>query len=76
MVLPIANPRKFLLGYRYFFADDLKHTEIESRYIALGKTKRNRLLSVVFTIRGKKIRNISARDMSKKDRKIYGKQEI
>jgi uncharacterized DUF497 family protein len=57
------------------FSDDLIHSENESRYIALGKTDRNRLISVVFTIRERKIRNISAHDMSRKDRKIYGKEE-
>src|SRR2546421_7759556 len=54
---------------------DIRHSEEESRYIALGKTGRNRLLSVLFTIRGKKIRNISARAMSRKDRKDYEKAE-
>lgn len=43
---------------------DKKHSEIESRYYALGRTDLNRHLFVVFTIRTGKIRIISARDMT------------
>jgi len=50
---------------------DKKHSEIETRFYALGHTDLDRKLFIVFTIRNKKIRIISARDMSKKERKIY-----
>jgi len=50
---------------------DKKHSDTEDRFYALGHTDLNRKLFVVFTIRNKKIRVISARDMSKKERKIY-----
>jgi hypothetical protein len=43
----------------------------EKRYYALGETNSGRKLFVVFTIRKKLIRPISARDMSKKERKAY-----
>ncbi len=46
------------------FSDDIKHSQAESRYLALGKTSMNRLLFLSFTIRGRKIRVISARDMN------------
>ncbi len=47
----------------------------EERFLALGKTNQGRRLAVIFTIRKKKlIRVISARDMSKKERKVYGKE--
>jgi uncharacterized DUF497 family protein len=49
-----------------------KHAATEPRYIALGQTDTGRLLTVVFTIRGTRIRVISARAMSKPERKIYG----
>jgi uncharacterized DUF497 family protein len=39
--------------------------------ILLGKTKKNRKLHIAFTIRKTKIRVISARDMSQKDRQDY-----
>lgn len=52
-------------------ADDEKHSRTERRYYALGHTEAGRLLFVVFTIRGDRIRPISARDMSRKERKVY-----
>lgn len=55
-------------------ADDDKHSTKETRYLALGKTSNDRLLTVVFAIRKKTlIRVISARDMHKNERKIYEK---
>jgi len=43
----------------------------EERVSALGVTNEGRFLFVVFTIRRGRIRVISARDMNKKERKIY-----
>lgn len=50
---------------------DEPHSESEDRYFILGKTDTDRLLFIVFTVRGKKIRIILARDMSRKERRIY-----
>lgn len=50
---------------------DDPHSKLEGRFFALGRTDSERLLFLVFTIRGKKIRVISARDMNKEERKIY-----
>ncbi len=48
------------------------NTNDKDRYLALGKTNSGRFLTVIFTIRKKKlIRVISARDMSRKERKAY-----
>ena len=55
--------------------DDEKHSEKEKRIYAYGKTNSNRKLLVVFCIRNKKIRVISARDMDKNERKYYEEQE-
>lgn len=55
--------------------DDLKHSQLEKRYYALGKTDMERKLFIVFTIRESLIRVISARDMNKNERKIYAEQE-
>ena len=52
-------------------SDDTRHSEEENRYYALGKTDTGRLLFIVFTIRRKNIRVISARDMNKKERQVY-----
>lgn len=51
--------------------DDPVHSGLEKRYTALGHTNTGRLVSVVFTIRGGKIRVISARNQSKKERRTY-----
>jgi uncharacterized DUF497 family protein len=53
--------------------EDAKHSEREPRLNALGKTAQDRLLHITFTLRqnGTTIRVISARDMHRKERKIY-----
>jgi uncharacterized protein len=52
-------------------APDEKHSSEESRFFALGQTDATRLLFIVFTIRDKRIRVISARDMNSRERKQY-----
>ena len=52
-------------------ADAVKHSEAERRYCVLGQTDENRALFVAFTVRGDCIRVISARDMSRRGRKVY-----
>ena len=51
--------------------EDEKHSTEEKRYAALSQTDMGRLITVIFTIRNNKIRVISARDMSRKERKLY-----
>ncbi len=51
--------------------DDDAHSEAEERFYLLGQTNRQRLLFVVFTIRGALVRVISARDMAKREREVY-----
>jgi len=51
--------------------DDEKHSESEQRFHALGRTDEARLLHVTFTIRKNKVRVISARDMHRKEKKVY-----
>ena len=50
---------------------DDKHSLAEIRFYALGKTDAGRLLFVAFTIRGEKVRVISARDMTVRERRRY-----
>jgi len=52
---------------------DKKHSQIEDRYHALGRTNDARLLHITFTLRSADtlIRVISARDMHRKERIIY-----
>jgi len=51
--------------------DDTEHSQIEKRYYVLGQTNSNRYLFIAFTIRESKIRVISARDMSRREKEIY-----
>ncbi len=55
-------------------ADDPVHSVTEVRYYVLGQTDASRQLFLVFTIRKQKIRVISARDMSSKERRTYEEQ--
>ena len=50
---------------------DTVHSQKEPRYYVLGHTIAGKRLFIVFTVREDKIRVISARDMSKKERAIY-----
>ena len=54
-----------------FVLDDSKHSIPEKRWAVFGKTDADRFLVVIFTMRVDLIRLISARDMSKKERKFY-----
>ena len=58
-------------NFPLFTFPDLKHSEKEQRHYALGKTDASRHLFVVFTSRGSMIRVISAREMNRKERKVY-----
>ena len=50
---------------------DAIHSVAEKRYILIGKTKKQRRIFLVFTIRKNKIRIISARDLNNKENKLY-----
>lgn len=52
---------------------DVKHEQGEARFIALGRTSTGKILFTVFTMRRNKIRIISARIASKKERSHYEK---
>ena len=56
--------------------EDVGHSALEQRYRALGMSGGGRLLFIAFTLRqdGTKIRVISARDMSRKERGIYAQE--
>jgi len=52
-------------------AEDPAHSHAEQRFMVLGQTDKERCLFIAFTMRDKNIRVISARDMSRKERKMY-----
>lgn len=60
----------FLDERKKTFKDKL-HSDGEERFRIIGKTKKGRLLFVVFTVRKGKVRIISARDINKKEVYLY-----
>jgi len=70
---PEEAEEAFVSERSYFFSD-VKHSTVEKRFILLGKTDKGRLLYISFTKRKAKIRIISARSQSKKERKYYAKE--
>jgi uncharacterized protein len=52
---------------------DPLHSEDEVRFVVIGRSYRNRLLVVVHTERGERIRIISARKARSKERQYYEK---
>lgn len=52
---------------------DIRHEEVEDRYIGIGKTLHGKLLFIVFTLRNNALRVISARRANKKERRLYEK---
>ncbi len=56
------------------FSDDPDHSQMEERYIAIGHSYRNRILFVSYTEREDKIRIISSRLATKKEKKSYEKK--
>ena len=57
---------------QYKLYEDLRHsTTTEKRYLLYGMSLENRMLMVGFTLRRTKIRIITARPASKKERQVY-----
>ncbi len=54
-----------------FVVNDEKHSVKEKRYFVLGQTDAGRELFIAFTMRKKLVRVISARDMHRKERKVF-----
>ena len=53
---------------------DPDHSENEDRYLDLGLSSRGRVLVVSYTERGENIRLISSREVTRRERGIYGEQ--
>jgi uncharacterized protein len=71
-----AEAEQVFLNEPLLIVDDVKHSQSEPRFHALGKTALGRRLHVTFTIRGDGtlIRIISARDMSRQERNRYAQE--
>ena len=71
-----AEAEQVFFNNRLLVVEDVKHSGMEPRIHALGKTDAGRLLHVTFMLRHEqsKIRVISARAMSHKERAYYEKE--
>ncbi len=71
----MAEAEQVFFNAPWLLLEDVKHSQQEPRFHALGQTDDRRLLHITFTLRhaGGKIRVISARDMHRKERAIYEK---
>lgn len=61
----------FFDSLKLIVADAIHSSGDEARYILFGQTSAGRCLTVVFTLREVRVRVISARDMSRKERSLY-----
>ena len=69
-----AESAFFDVNYALF--KDIKHsTATEERFILYGNSLENRVLMVGFTRRGQKIRIITARPASRKERGLYEQED-
>lgn len=70
----MAESEQVFFNTPVLLLEDAAHSRSEPRFHALGKSDAERMLHITFTLRrsGQLIRVISARDMSKKERVIYG----
>jgi uncharacterized DUF497 family protein len=66
-----AEAEQVFFNTPLLWGDDPTHSGTEPRYYALGQTDEGRALFVAFTMRGHRLRVVSARDMSRKERKAY-----
>jgi uncharacterized protein len=54
---------------------DAAHSSTEPRWFALGQSDNGRWLFLAFTTRGNRIRVISAREMTRRERRMYTSYE-
>ena len=68
-----AEAEQVFFNEPLLLVDDIRHSEAETRFHALGRTDNGRLLQITFTLRaeGTRIRVISACDMHRKERANY-----
>jgi uncharacterized DUF497 family protein len=70
-----SEAEQVFFGEPLVVVEDIAHSRNEARYHGLGTTAAGRRLHITFTLRenATRIRVISARDMSQKERSLYAK---
>lgn len=53
------------------FIIEAKHSTVEKRHMIWGITDKGRKITIIFTLRGDKVRVISARDIHRNERRKY-----
>jgi uncharacterized DUF497 family protein len=71
-----AEAEQVFLNEPLLIVEDPRHSVYEARLHALGRTDQDRRLHITFTLRdaASRIRVISARDMSRKERARYAQE--
>ena len=71
-----AEAESVFADERLLFDRDIRHSQSEQRYNALGRSADGRLLHITFTLRNRDtiIRVISARDMNRRERNRYAQE--
>ncbi len=70
-VTVIECEQVFADQFKRIFLDHKHSSKNEKRFILIGGTESGRVLYIAFTIRSKRIRVISARDLNRKERYLY-----
>ncbi|OGK08685.1 hypothetical protein A2767_01290 [Candidatus Roizmanbacteria bacterium RIFCSPHIGHO2_01_FULL_35_10] len=70
--ITIKEAEELFLDQNILFLEDIKHSQVEKRYNALGISG-IKILFAVFTLRKSKIRIISIRIANQKERRLYEK---
>ena len=70
-----AEAEQVFLNRPLMAGESHKKAAKETRQFVLGRTDQERELAVVFTLRGSLLRVISARPMSRKERKVYAQNQ-
>lgn len=71
--ITIKEAEEMFLNEPLFVVEDAKHSLREAQYMAWGQTNSFRCLTAIYTVRNERIRIISVRSMSRKERKTYEK---
>jgi len=66
-----AEAEQVFFNLPLLWGADPMHSGAERRFYALGQTDEGRALFIAFTLRGRRLRVVSARAMSRKERRAY-----
>lgn len=73
--ISVAECEQVFFNEPLLIAEDAVHSVADPRWAAWGRTAEGRALAVVLTLRGERIRPLSARDMNRKERRRYAEAE-